>query len=316
MKKIVILDAYSVNPGDLSWDAFQSLGELVIYDNTSADKAVERIGDAEIILTNKVVIDKKVLEACKTLKYVGVLATGYNTVDLKVAAEAGVIVTNIPAYSTQSVVQHVFALILDYCSKVAYHSAEVKKGRWENNDMFCFWDYPLIELWGKTLGIFGLGKIGEGVAKAANAFGMKVIAFSRTEKQIEGVEFVSKEDVYKRSDILTLHCPLTDETKGMINAAAIGSMKDGVVIINTGRGPLVNEGDMVTALDSGKVAAYLADVFSSEPPPKNHALIRHPRSIITPHYAWAPKEARMRLMEIAYQNIKAFQTGSPVNQVN
>ncbi len=316
MKKIVILDAYSVNPGDLSWDAFSNLGEPALYDNTSPADTVARIGDAEIILTNKVVIDEQVIAACKNLKYVGVLATGYNVVDLQAAARAGIVVTNIPAYSTQSVVQHVFALLLDYCSKVAYHSAEVKKGRWENNSLFCFWDYPLIEIWGKTLGILGLGKIGEGVAKAANAFGMKVIASSRTPKEIEGVEFVSREELFRRSDFITLHCPLTEETKGIVNKESIGAMKDGVVIINTGRGPLVNEGDMVQALDSGKAAAYLADVFATEPPAKNNPLIRHERSIITPHYAWAPREARMRLMDIAYKNIEAFQKGSPINKVN
>ncbi len=316
MAKITLLDGYSVNPGDLCWDTFRGLGDFTVYDKTPADLTVERIGDSDMVLSNKVLLTRGVIESCKNLKYIGVLATGYNNVDLEAASEHGITVTNIPAYSTQSVVQHVFALLLEHCSKVAHHDARVKAGAWENNDMFCFWDYPLIELWGKTLGIVGFGRIGSSVAKVALAFGMKVLACTRTKKEMSGVEFVSLEELLQKSDCITLHAPLADATKGMINKDTIRKMKDGVMIVNTGRGLLIVEQDVLDGLNSGKISCYMADVFSTEPPAKGNRLIRQKNTIITPHYAWAPKEARMRLMGIAYDNIKAYLGGHVKNKVN
>lgn len=316
MTKIVVLDGASVNRGDLSWADFETLGALRVYENLKKEDVVASIGDSEIVLTNKVVIDKTVLDACPSIKYIGVLATGYNTIDLAYAAEKDVVVTNIPAYSTESVVQHVFALLLEYCSRVGYHDLRVKAGAWEASELFGFWDYPIQELSGKTLGIVGLGQIGTGVAKVANAFGMMVLGNARTPKTMEGVTFVSLEELYQEADIVTLHCPLTAETEGMINKNTIGAMKEGVILINTGRGPLVAEDDVASALDTGKLAAYLADVFSSEPPKPGSRLLYHPKTIITPHYAWAPKEARTRLLQIAHDNIVAFLEGVPKNQVN
>lgn len=316
MSKMAVLDGYSVNPGDLSWERFEELAEVSVYDNTPPILVAKRIESSELVLTNKVVMDSALIDASQNLKYIGVLATGYNVVDLAAASRRGICVTNIPAYSTQSVVQHVFALILERCSRVAHHDTRVKTGAWENNDMFCFWDYPLVEIAGKTLGILGLGQIGSGVAKVANAFGMKVLAYTRTGKEVEGVECVSLNELLEKSDILTLHTPLTDATKGIINQETIKKMKDGVMIVNTGRGPLVVEEDVLMGLKSGKIGCYMADVFSKEPPEKGNRLLRQENTIITPHYAWAPKEARTRLMEIAYQNVKAFLAGRPIHQVN
>lgn len=316
MKKIVILDSKSVNPGDLSWAGLEALGEVQIYENTKPDEVIAKIADASYVVTNKVQMTKEVIDACPNLAYIGVLATGYNNVDLAAASKKEIVVTNIPAYSTPSVVQHVFALLLEYCNQVGHHNVRVKQGAWEQSEMFCFWDMPLVELAGKTLGIIGLGQIGMGVAKVANAFGMRVVGNSRTPKDIEGVDFVSLEEVYAGADIISLHSPLTEQTEGMINKASIGKMKDGVLVINTGRGPLVNEDDVCLALDSGKIACYMADVFSTEPPIPGSRLLYHEKTIFTPHYAWAPKESRARLIDIAVKNVAAAMKGMPVNQVN
>lgn len=316
MKKIVILDSKSVNPGDLSWDGLEILADVQIYENTQPSEVIARIADASYVVTNKVQMTKEVIDACPKLKYIGVLATGYNNVDLATASAKGIVVTNIPAYSTPSVVQHVFALLLEYCNQVGHHNVRVKEGAWEQSEMFCFWDMPLTELANKTLGIIGLGQIGMGVAKVANAFGMHVVGNSRTPKNMEGVDFVSLEELYKKADVISLHSPLTEQTEGMIHKDSIAKMKDGVLLINTGRGPLVNEDDVCVALDSGKMACYMADVFSTEPPIPGSKLLYHENTIITPHYAWAPKESRARLIDIAVKNIEAAIKGKPINQVN
>ena len=311
--KIVVLDGYAANPGDLSWAPLEALGELTVYDRTPADQIAARIADAELVLTNKAVLSRELIAGAKKLKYIGVLATGYNVVDVAAAAELGVVVTNIPAYSTDSVAQLVFALLLEICHNVGHHSQAVHAGRWSANQDFCFWDTPLIELAGKTMGIVGYGRIGHKVAEIARCFGMNVIAWTRTPRD---PECVSLDELLERSDVISLHCPLFPETKNLINRDTIAKMKDGVILINTSRGPVVNDADLREALESGKVYAAGADVSTVEPIPADSPLLGAKNMFLTPHIAWATFEARKRLMDIAVKNVEAFLSGAPVNTVN
>jgi len=319
MGKIVVLDGYTENPGDLSWSELEALGELKVYDRTPVDQIAARIGDAEYIYTNKTLITRETLDACPNIKFIGVLATGYDVVDVQAAKEKGITVTNIPTYGTTAVAQFVFALLLEICHHAGAHSEAVKAGEWSRCPDFCFWSYPLIELAGKTLGIIGFGRIGQATAKIAVAFGMKVIAFDEypdKSLETEDIKLVSLDEVLSRSDVISLHCPLLPSTRGIINKDTIARMKDGVVIINTARGPLIVEEDLKEALDSGKVYAAAVDVVSKEPIRPDNVLLACKNCIITPHIAWAPKESRQRLMDIAVDNLKQFLQGNPVNVVN
>ena len=316
--KIVVLDGYGMNPGDLSWDALKALGDVTVYDRTAPADVMERSGDADILLTNKVVIDAALLDQLPRLKYVGVLATGYNVVDIEAARQHGVVVTNIPAYSTDSVVQMTFAHLFNMTNRIAHYAEENSKGRWSRNADFCYWDTPLPEIAGKRIGIVGLGHIGMKVARLAHDFGMDV--FACTSKNAtdlpEGVHKTTLEGLLGVSDVLTLHCPLTPQTREMINAESLAQMKHGALLINTGRGPLVNEYHVAEALKSGQLGGYGADVMCEEPPCESNPLFKAPNAFITPHIAWATLEARTRLMEIAVANVKAFIGGSPINVVN
>ncbi|HAO60597.1 MAG TPA: glycerate dehydrogenase [Erysipelotrichaceae bacterium] len=314
---IVVLDAYTLNPGDLSWDGIKKYGNLVLYDRTPEEKIVERAKDAHIVFTNKTPLTRETLLQLKNTKYIGVLATGYNVVDVKAAKECGIVVTNVPDYGTQAVAQHVFALLLEITSHVGHHNAEVKKGRWSASTDFSFWDFPLMELNGKTFGVLGYGRIGKATTKIANAFGMQVLAYDRGRVGIDGmVEKVSLEELYRRCDILSLHLPLSDETKEMINEESISMMKDGVILINTSRGPLIDEKALARALNSKKVGYAALDVVSKEPIQADHVLLEIKNCILTPHIAWAPIEARRRLLEIVEENLAAFLQGHPINVVN
>lgn len=317
--KIVVLDGNCLNPGDITWEPVEKLGEMTLYLRTSPDKVVERIGDAEVILTNKVLITEDILAACPNLKYIGVLATGYNIIDLQAARKRHIPVTNIPGYSSQAVSQFVFALLMEACCHVYEHSQSVHGGDWIKAEDFCYWKFPQIELWNKTFGIFGYGSIGASVAAVAKALGMKVICHTRTPSKIpadSGIEAVSLEELWENSDVISLHSPLTAETENLINKDSIAKMKKGVIIINTARGPLVNEQAMAVALTEGKVGCFCADVISKEPMAPDNPLLQAPNCILTPHIAWATREARMRLMNIAADNIRAFLEGNPVNVVN
>lgn len=311
--KIVVLDGYTENPGDLSWDGFSALGELTVYDRTPVELIVERIGDAEIVITNKTPITAKTLAECKKIAYIGVLATGYNIVDVEAARAAGVPVCNIPTYGTAAVAQFTFALLLELCHHVGVHSDAVFAGEWENSVDFCFYKSPLIELAGKTMGLIGYGKIGRAVANIARAFGMDVLAY---DEYVDDPVCVSFDTLLEKSDIISLHCPLTLTNANIINAAAISKMKRGVMLINTARGPLVDERALYEALESGQVSAAAVDVVSQEPIKSDNPLLRAKNCVMTPHIAWAPIEARTRLMDIAVQNVKAFLDGKPVNVVN
>ncbi len=316
--KIVALDGYTLNPGDLSWDEFGALGELTVYDRTPADAIIERIGDAELVVINKTPITRSTLDACPKLRYVGVLATGYNVVDLAAAKEKGVVVTNIPTYGTSAVAQMAIALLLELCHHVGHHSEAVHDGRWSSNIEWCFWDYPLVELAGKTMGIIGFGRIGQNTAVIAQALGMKVLAFDEFKNpalESATCAYASLDELLATSDVISLHCPLFPSTTGIINKDTIAKMKDGVFLINTSRGPLVVERDLRDALDSGKVAGAAVDVVSSEPIKEDNPLLGAKNCIITPHIAWAPRESRQRLMDIAVDNLAAFLTGAPKNTV-
>ena len=315
--KIVVLDGYGLNPGDLSWDAVSQLGELTVYDRTSSEEVIERSAGAEAILTNKTVITAEIMEALPDLKYIGVLATGYNVVNIDAAREKGIVVTNIPAYSTPSVAQMVFAHILNIAQQVQHHSGEVRKGRWTNNADFCFWDTPLIELREKKIGLVGLGHTGFNTARIAIGFGMQVTAYtSKSSLQLPPeIKKRTLDELFSECDIVSLHCPLTDETKELVNAERLRLMKPTAILINTGRGPLVNEQDLADALNAGKLYAAGLDVLSSEPPKADNPLLTARNCYITPHIAWASLEARTRLMDILVENIKAFQAGKPVNNV-
>lgn len=319
--KIVILDGYTVNHGDLSWQGLKEFGELTVYDRTPNDvqTILERIGDAEIVLENKVHMSREVIESCPNLKFIGELATGYNNVDIKAAKDKGIVVSNIPAYSTASVAQLTFALLLEICHHTAHHNDLVHQGKWTSCPDSMFYDHtwPLIELAGKTMGIIGFGKIGQSVAVIARAFGMNVIAYSRTVRE-EGkalADYVTLDELFSQADVISLHCPLFPETKEIINVGNIAKMKDGVIILNTGRGPLINEADLADALKTGKVYAAGVDVVSEEPMRADNPLLSAPNCIITPHMAWMPTEARIRLINIAVNNVRAFLSGQPINNV-
>lgn len=320
--KIVVLDGYTENPGDLSWSGFEGLGESTVYDRGSeTDKegeAIARIGDAEIVITNKTPITKRVLDSCPSIRYIGVLATGYNVVDYTYAAKQGIPVTNVPGYGTDTVAQFTFALLLEICHHVAHHSEAVHVGRWEQCADFCFCDYPQIELAGKTMGIIGFGRIGQKVGIIAKAFGMRVLAYSPHEYERGKAigTYVNLETLLAESDIISLHCPLFPETEGIINQGTIAKMKDGVIILNNGRGPLIVEQDLADALNSGKVQAAGVDVVSVEPIKGDNPLLTAKNCFITPHIAWATKEARQRIMDCAVQNLKAYLAGKPENVVN
>lgn len=320
--KIVILDGYTENPGDLSWEGIEALGEVTVYDRTSLTdmkEVIERIGDAEVVITNKTPLSKEVFDACSSIKYVGVLATGYNVVDVNVAKEKGIPVCNIPTYGTAAVGQFAISLLLEVCHHIGHHDKAVHDGRWESNLDWCFWDYPLIELDGKSIGIIGYGKIGQSTGRIAQALGMKVLAYDNyknTSLESETCKYVELDQLFAKSDVIALHCPLFKETEGIINKDAIAKMKDGVIIINNSRGPLIVEEDLSNALNSGKVGAAGIDVVSSEPIKGNNPLLQAKNCIITPHISWAPKESRQRLMDVAVDNLKAFVNGSPVNVVN
>ena len=315
---IAILDGFTVNPGDLSWDAFKEMGNLIVYDRTAPSEVVERAADADIVLTNKVVLDRAVIESLPRLKYIGVLATGYNVVDLQAAASRGVVVTNIPAYSSDSVAQMTFAHILNITNRVEHYAQLNANGRWTVNPDFCYWDTPLTELSGKVLGVVGLGNIGSKVARIARDFGMDVFALTSKDSTSlpEGIQKTTLDGLLAVSDVITLPCPLNDNTREIICAKTIAKMKQGAIVINTGRGPLVNEDDVAEALNSGHLGGYGADVLFSEPPTPDNPLLQAPNAYITPHIAWATTEARIRLVEAAAQNVKAFLEGAPVNVVN
>ena len=316
--KIVILDGYTENPGDLSWEGFAALGELTVYERTAAADIVPRIGDAEIVYTNKTPITAETLAACPKLRYIGLLATGYNVVDVAAAKARGVAVTNIPTYGTAAVAQFAIAMLLEICHHVAHHSDAVHAGRWTANPDWCFWDSPLIELDGKTMGIIGFGRIGQATGRIARALGMRVLAYdSRPSDAGRAIaEYVPLDELLANSDVISLHCPLFPETEGIVNKANIARMKDGVILLNNSRGPLVVEQDLSDALNSGKVYAAGLDVVSTEPIRDDNPLLAAKNCIITPHISWAPKESRQRLMDIAVENCAAFLRGTPVNVVN
>ena len=316
--QIVVLDGYGVNPGDLSWETLEALGDVEVYPRTAPEDVIDRCFNAEIILTNKVVINKQILVSLPRLKYIGVLATGYNVVDVDTASDLDIIVTNIPAYSTDSVVQMTFAHILTMTNRVEHYTQQNRNGRWSHNPDFVYWDTQLIELAGKTMGIVGLGNIGMKVAQLARCFGMEVYAFTSKASSLlpEGIQKTTFEGLLSVSDILSLHCPLNRSTREMINASSLAKMKEGALLINTGRGPLVNEADVAEALRSGHLGGYGADVMCQEPPAEDNPLFSAPNAYITPHIAWATFEARKRLIAIAVGNVKAFIDGNPVNVVN
>ena len=318
--KIVVLDGYCENPGDLSWDPVAQHGEITVYDRTPDEPAevIRRIGDADILVANKNTISAEVLDGCKNLKYIAVQATGYNVVDVAAARERGIPVSNVPTYGTAAVAQHTIALLLEICNRVGHHDRAVKEGRWENCPDWCFWDYPLMELDGKTMGIIGFGKIGQTTGRLAKAFGMKVLAAGSrpTDAGREIAEYVEIDEVLAQSDVISLHCPLFPNTKDIICKENIAKMKDGVIILNSSRGGLVVEQDLADALNSGKVRAAAVDVVSSEPIQGDNPLLTAKNCIITPHIAWAPREARQRIMNTTAENIAAFIAGAPINVVN
>lgn len=318
--KLVILDAYAENPGDLSWDWLKNITpEYEIYDITPPEKVIERSIDADILVTNKTVLTADILSQLPKLKYISTLATGYNVIDTQYAAERGIVVSNIPAYSTDGVAQLVFALILEIVNHVSLHNKSVKDGDWCRSEHFCYWKAPIAELANKTFGIVGFGKIGSAVAQIANAFGMKVIAYSPNTRTYSGfgkVEFVSMEEVIKNSDFISLHCPLTADTQGLVNMDFLTKMKKSAVLINTSRGPVINEADLKKALDDGIIAAAGVDVLSTEPAKEDNPLLTCENCIITPHIAWASFEARSRLMNIFKSNVEGFVSGKPINVVN
>ena len=318
--KISVIDGYTENPGDLSWDGLRTLGDVVIYDHSTKDEAeiIRRIGDAEIVVANKSPISRRVLDACPNAKYITIQATGYDPIDYVYAREKGIPVSNVPTYGTASVAQFAIALLLEICGHAAHHSDAVHAGRWAESGEWTFWDYPMIELAGKTIGIIGFGRIGQNVGRIAKALGMNVIAFnrSRSAEGAEIAEYVELDELLHRADVISLHCPLFPETRGIINRETISKMKDGVIIINNSRGPLVVEQDLADALNSGKVYAAGLDVVSSEPISADNPLLKAKNCLITPHISWVPKESRQRIMDCTVENIRAFQAGKPQNVVN
>ena len=312
--KIVVLDGYTLNPGDLSWDELKTLGEVEIYDRTSGDQIINRAMDAEIVLTNKTVLMAPEIEKLPKLRYIGVLATGFNVVDIDTAKKRGIIVTNVPAYSTMSVAQHVFALILEFYNGTGSLSDSVRNGRWSRCVDYCYWDKPLNEIAGSTIGIVGFGRIGKAVARIAEKFEMKVIVNEITE--VTGYDNLPLDELLAQSDIVTLHCPLTPDTKEIINGKRLSLMKSSALLVNCARGQLIAEHDLADALNKGRIAGAALDVLSVEPPPPDNPLLRARNCIITPHVAWATFEARKRLMKMAVDNVRCFIEGKPVNVVN
>ncbi|MBQ6431172.1 MAG: D-2-hydroxyacid dehydrogenase [Oscillospiraceae bacterium] len=315
--KIVVLDGYAANPGDISWEGLRTLAELTVYDRTAPEETIGRIGDAEIVLLNKTPLGADVFEACPKLKLVSVLATGYNIVDVQAARAHGVMVCNVPGYSTGAVAQMTFALLLEITQQVGLHSAAVFAGDWQNNPDFCFWKKPLTELAGKTMGLIGYGAIGQAVGRIALAFGMRLLVTARHEKEVPaGAAFVDLDALLRGSDIVSLHCPQTAENRRMIDADALAQMKDGAILLNTARGGLLDEQAVADALRSGKLGAFGADVVSREPIAADNPLLAAPNCFLTPHVAWAPYETRVRLHRITAENIRAFLAGTPQNVVN
>ena len=315
--KIVVLDGYCLNPGDLSWEDMASLGDLRVYDRTSPAELLNRAEGAEVLITNKTLITGNDMEALPQLKYIGVLATGYNVVDVESAKEKGIVVTNIPAYSTNSVAQMVFAHLLNITQRVGHYACMNRQGKWSDNADFCYWDTELIELNDKCMGIIGFGNIGQATARIALSFGMKVGVFtSKAQSELpEGVKKMSLEEIFKNCDVVSLHCPLTPSTQEMVNAERLNLMKPNAILINTGRGPLINEQDLADALNEGKILAAGLDVLSAEPPLSTNPLLSARNCFITPHIAWATKEARIRLMKIAVNNLNEFMKGNIINNV-
>ena len=313
-----MLDGFTLNPGDLSWDDLQSLGDCAIFDRTKPDEVLSRARGAEIILTNKTVLDRGTIETLPELKYIGVMATGYNVVDIEAASERHIPITNVPEYGTKSVVQMVFALLLEMTQHVAHHAETVRNGRWAANPDFCYWDKPLIELYGLTMGIVGFGRIGRAVEQVACAFGMKVLVndIETFESGELDIEFVGFDELLSKSDVISLHCPLTPESQGLINAERLALMKKTAFLINTGRGPLVNEFDLAEALNTGRIAGAGLDVLSVEPPASDNLLLKAKNCILTPHIAWATLAARKRLMDVVVNNVRAFLRGEYRNVVN
>ena len=310
--KIVVLDGYTENPGDLSWGPLQELGELTVYDRTPPEAVLVRVAAAAAIYTNKTVLSRELIQAMPSVRFIGVLATGYNVVDVQAARERGIVVCNIPTYGTDAVAQYVFALLLELCHRVAHHAQAVQEGRWTACPDFCFWDYPLIELSGKTMGIVGYGRIGQRTAQIARAFGMQVLAYDAF---VQAEECVPLDELLERSDVVSLHCPLFPETKHIIRGETIARMKDGAILINTSRGPLVDEAALREALTSGKLYGAAVDVVSTEPVQPDNPLLGLENCLITPHIAWAPRESRQRLMDIAVENLRCFLRGAPQNIV-
>ena len=319
LPNIVVLDGHTLNPGDLDWHAIEALGALTVHVRTDDAEIIARARGADILLTNKTAITAGTIAALPGLRFIGVLATGHNVVDAAAAHARGIPVCNVPGYGTASVAQHVFALLLELTQHTGHHAQTVREGRWNACRDFCYWDFPLIELAGRTLGIVGYGSIGEAVARIGLAFGMKVIASARKPRNtesVEGVEFVSTEEIFRRADVVTLHCPLTEETRGLVNAARLATMKATAFLINTGRGPLVVEPDLADALNAGRLAGAGLDVLSIEPPQPGNPLLAAKHCIITPHIAWATHSSRSRLMEVVAENVRAFLAGKPQNVVN
>ena len=316
--KIVVLDGYTLNPGDLTWDEISALGELEVYERTAPNEIIERASGADAIFTNKVIITREIMEALRELKFIGVLATGYNVVDTEAASDEGIVVTNIPAYSTQSVAQLVFAHILNFARQVDLHARQVREGAWTGHRDFCFWSTPQVELSGKVLGIIGFGRIGQAIAKIGDAMGMQVIFQNHRKKEDipAYAKQVSLEELLRRSDYVSINCPLTADNKGFINKDTLALMKPEAFLVNTGRGPLINEQDLADALNSGKIAGAGLDVLSVEPPEDGNPLLTARNCFITPHIAWATREARVRLLNIAASNLKSFMKGQPENRVN
>ena len=319
--KIVVLDGYTENPGDLTWDRIRSYGDLTVYDRTSVNDEqtiVQRMNEADIVLTNKTPITPRIIEACPKLKMISVLATGYNIVDTEYARRKGVLVCNVPAYGTAAVAQFAIALLLEICHHIGHHSDSVREGKWTTCEDWCFWDTPLIELDGKTIGIIGFGRIGQTTGRIAKALGMRVLALDVVKSDVgkDIAEYVTQDQLFAQSDVIALHCPLFPETKGIINREAIAKMKDGVILINNSRGPLLVEQDVADALKSGKIAAVGLDVVSTEPIRAENPLLAAPNCIITPHISWASKESRQRIMNCTEENIRMFLSGDPINVVN
>lgn len=318
--KLTVIDGYTMNPGDLSWEQYEKFGELKVFDHSTSDEdeVIRRIGDAEIVIANKSRVTRRVIDACPNIRFISVQATGYDPIDYVYAREKGIPVSNVPAYGTDSVAQFAIALLLEICGHAGHHDQAVHQGKWAQCGDWCFWDYPMIELSGKTMGIIGFGRIGQAVGRIASALGMKVLAYnrSRSESGAKIAEYVELEELLARSDVISLHCPAFPETVGIINKDTIAKMKDGVILINNSRGALVVEQDLADALNSGKIAAAAVDVVSGEPISDSNPLLSAKNCLITPHISWAPKESRQRIMDCTEENIRCFLAGKPQNVVN